>query len=181
MTTTTTTRFVPRMKMWMRERTRAETRGRARDGREGAFGAFAFAFAYGGVTVSEGTCDAKAEAEAATAAARRGAEARAPTSNASTAQWRIYTDIGRGLVREGKVDEARKYLERALVEAKRGFGEDDAHVAAALNNLAELRRIESRWEESERMFGEALKILRNAYGENHPAVGTALHLSLIHI
>ena len=61
------------------------------------------------------------------------------------------------------------------MEAKRGFGEDDAHVAAALNNLAELRRIESRWEESERMFGEALKILRNAYGENHPAVGTALH------
>ena len=34
-------------------------------------------------------------------------------------------------MREGKVDEARKYLERALVEAKRGFGEDDAHVAAA--------------------------------------------------
>ena len=62
----------------MRERTRAETRGRARDGREGAFGAFAFAFAYGGVTVSEGTCDAKAE-DVKAAAARRGAEgARAP-------------------------------------------------------------------------------------------------------
>ena len=76
-----------------------------------------------GVTVSEGTCDAKAEDVKAAAAARRGAEARAPASNASTAQWRIYTDIGRGLVREGKVDEARKYLERALVEAKRGFGE----------------------------------------------------------
>ncbi len=166
----TTARFVARMRTRTRERTRTETRGREPYARERAFGAFAF----GGVTASEGTCDAKAE-EAAAAAARRGAEANAPTSNASTAQWRIYTDIGRGLVREGKVDEARKYLERALVEAKRGFGEDDAHVAAALNNLAELRRIESRWEESERMFGEALKILRNAYGENHPAVGTALH------
>ena len=120
------------------------------------------------------TCDARVVEET-----RRGGgettTTTAPTSNKSTAQWRIYTDIGRGLVQEGKLDEARKYLERALVEAKRGFGEDDAHVAAALNNLAELHRIESRWEESQRMFDEALQILRNSYGENHPAVGTALH------
>jgi len=78
-------------------------------------------------------------------------------------------------VQEKKLDEARRYLERALVEAKKGFGEGDAHVAAALNNLAELNRIESKWSESERFFSESLEILRKAYGENHPAVGTALH------
>jgi tetratricopeptide (TPR) repeat protein len=48
-------------------------------------------------------------------------------------------------------------------------------VAAALNNLAELNRIEARWEDSQAMFEEALEILRRKYGENHPAVGTALH------
>ncbi|ABO99892.1 predicted protein, partial [Ostreococcus lucimarinus CCE9901] len=44
-----------------------------------------------------------------------------------------------------------------------------------LNNLAELNRIEARWEDSQAMFEEALEILRRKYGENHPAVGTALH------
>ena len=115
--------------------------------------------------------DSSARCEAAATAP----DPNAPTSNKSTAQWRIYTDIGRGLVQEKKLDEARRYLERALVEAKKGFGEDDAHVAAALNNLAELNRIESKWSESERFFSESLEILRKAYGENHPAVGTALH------
>ena len=99
----------------------------------------------------------------------------APKSNKSTAQWRIYTDLGRGLAREGRLDEARRYLERALAEARKGFGEGDAHVAAALNNLAELDRIECKWEASEKLFAEALDILRAAYGENHPSVGTALH------
>ena len=126
-----------------------------------------------GCGISSARCDEARSTEARSTEAKT--EAPPPTSNKSTAQWRIYTDIGRGLVQEKKLDEARRYLERALVEAKKGFGEDDAHVAAALNNLAELNRIESKWSESERFFSESLAILRKAYGENHPAVGTALH------
>jgi len=151
----------------------ARARARTRWGSSASSVVASLAFVGAVGTSTTVTCDARVVEET-----RRGGgetTTTAPTSNKSTAQWRIYTDIGRGLVQEGKLKEARKYLERALVEAKRGFGEDDAHVAAALNNLAELHRIESRWEESQRMFDEALQILRNSYGENHPAVGTALH------
>lgn len=122
-----------------------------------------------GASATRAMCD-----EARDEATKAEAEA-TPTSNKSTAQWRIYTDIGRGLVRENKLDEARKYLERALLEAKKGFGERDAHVAGALNNLAELNRIESKWNESEMLFAQALEILRAVYGEEHAAIGTALH------
>ena len=131
------------------------------------FGACAFGFA-GSVACEEGSAAAGGKTMGG------GAEA-PPTSNKSTAQWRIYTDMGRGLVQEKKYDEARRYLERALLEAKKGFGEKDPHVAAALNNLAELNRIERKWGESESLFAQALEILREAFGETHPAVGTALH------
>lgn len=133
----------------------------------GVLGAFGFA---GSVACEEGS------AAAAGSGVKGGGGVDAPpTSNKSTAQWRIYTDMGRGLVQEKKYDEARRYLERALLEAKKGFGEKDPHVAAALNNLAELNRIERKWEESESLFAQALEILREAFGETHPAVGTALH------
>ena len=129
--------------------------------------------AFGGVAAFGGMESNVGRAEGVAKDAREAREA--PKSNKSTAQWRIYTDLGRTLVREGKLDEARRYLERALAEARKGFGEGDAHVAAAMNNLAELDRIEEKWEKSEKLFAEALNILRAAFGENHPAVGTALH------
>ena len=52
-----------------------------------------------------------------------------PTAaNAGTAQWRVYTDIGRDLGNRGRYDEAGRYLHRALHEAKMGFGDSDPHV-----------------------------------------------------
>ena len=44
---------------------------------------------------------------------------------------------------QGKLDDAERYLRRALQEARAGFDRGDAHVAAALNNLAELHRHDS--------------------------------------
>lgn len=41
---------------------------------------------------------------------------------------------------QGKLDEAERYLRQALREARLGFDSKDAHVAAALNNLAEVYR-----------------------------------------
>ena len=38
------------------------------------------------------------------------------------------------------MDDAERYLRRALEEARTGFSAGDPHVAAALNNLAELYR-----------------------------------------
>jgi ABC-type transporter Mla subunit MlaD len=41
---------------------------------------------------------------------------------------------------QGNLDEAERYLKQALREARRAFDSKDAHVAAALNNLAEVYR-----------------------------------------
>ena len=92
-----------------------------------------------------------------------------PTAaNKSTAQWRVYTDIGRDLSARGRLDEAGRYLRRALAEAKAGFGEDDPHVAAARNNLAELYRLQRRWDEAEALYTQAAAALERHYGTGHP-------------
>lgn len=39
---------------------------------------------------------------------------------------------------KGRLDEAEKYFTRALEEAKKGFGEEDPHVASSCNNLVTL-------------------------------------------
>ena len=99
-----------------------------------------------------------------------------PTAaNKSTAQWRVYTDIGRDLSARGRLDEAGRYLRRALAEAKAGFGEDDPHVAAARNNLAELYRLQHRWDEAEALYTQAAAALERHYGTGHPAAATATH------
>ena len=76
-----------------------------------------------------------------------------------TAQWRVYTDMGREKFLAGDVQYALKCFERALKEAKLGFGEKDAHVAAALNNLAELARTQRLWEKAEHLYKECLDLL----------------------
>jgi hypothetical protein len=45
---------------------------------------------------------------------------------------------------QGKLEDAERYLRRAVVEARAGFSTGDPHVAAALNNLAELYRCDTR-------------------------------------
>ena len=99
-----------------------------------------------------------------------------PTAaNKATAQWRVYTDIARDLSGRGEHEEAGKYLRRALKEAVAGFGKDDPHVAAALNNLAELYRLQRRWDEAERLYTDAARALEKHYGPGHPAAATATH------
>lgn len=99
-----------------------------------------------------------------------------PTAaNRSTAQWRVYTDIGRDLSSRGRHDEAGAYLRRALAEAKAGFGDRDPHVAAARNNLAELYRLQKRWDEAEALYADAAAALERHFGPGHPAAATATH------
>ena len=99
-----------------------------------------------------------------------------PTAaNKATAQWRVYTDIARDLSGRGEHEEAGKYLRRALKEAVAGFGKDDPHVAAARNNLAELYRLQRRWDEAERLYTDAARALEKHYGPGHPAAATATH------
>ena len=45
-------------------------------------------------------------------------------------------------------------MKRALEEAKKGFGEDDGHVAAAYNNLAEVLRNSRQFDKAEPLYLE---------------------------
>eukprot|EP00854_Cymbomonas_tetramitiformis_P014892 gene14892-17605_t len=67
--------------------------------------------------------------------------------------------MGRELFGKGKHEEAERYLQRALQEARIGFGEREAHVAAALNNLAELYRVQRNFSKAEPLYLEALNII----------------------
>ena len=96
-------------------------------------------------------------------------------ANKSTAQWRVYTDVARDLSSRGDLETAGVYLRRALHEAIAGFGEDDPHVAAARNNLAELYRLQRRFDEAEKLYAVAAAALEKHYGPSHPAAGAATH------
>lgn len=98
-----------------------------------------------------------------------------PQSNDGTAQWRVFTDIARDLVREKRYDEAERYLLRALDAAKRGFGIDDPHVASACQNLAELYRLQQKYDLAAPLYDQALGILAEAYGPKDIRVAFALH------
>ena len=58
------------------------------------------------------------------------------------------------MVLQGRTNEAEGYFKRALQEAKKGFGEADAHVAAACNNLAEFYRVTRQPEKAEPLYLE---------------------------
>jgi tetratricopeptide (TPR) repeat protein len=105
-----------------------------------------------------------------------GAPAPAPApSNDATAQWRVFTDVGRDLVRQGRRDEAEAYFVRALEAARRGFGPRDPHVASACQNLAELYRLQRRYDEAAPLYESALAVLAEAYGPADVRVAFALH------
>ncbi|KAE8713352.1 hypothetical protein F3Y22_tig00110213pilonHSYRG00348 [Hibiscus syriacus] len=68
------------------------------------------------------------------------------------------------LISNGKLEEAEKSFLSAIQEAKEGFGERDAHVASACNNLAELYRIKKAFGKAEPLYLEAISILEEAFG-----------------
>lgn len=97
------------------------------------------------------------------------------STNDGTAQWRIFTDIARDLAREGKQDEAERYLKRALEAAKLGFGPTDPHVASACQNLAEMYRLRKKYDLAGPLYDQALAILGDTYGPKDIRVAFALH------
>ena len=98
-----------------------------------------------------------------------------PRTEYDTAQWRVYTDRARELVRQKKYDEAQKYLEKAVGHAERGFGLSDPHVASAKQNLAELYRLTKQYEKAAPLYDEALAILTENYGTSDIRLAFALH------
>ncbi|XP_059307255.1 uncharacterized protein LOC132058881 isoform X4 [Lycium ferocissimum] len=96
-------------------------------------------------------------------------------SNIHTSKWRVFTDSGRDLFLQGKLEEAEKLFLSALQEAKEGFGDRDPHVASAYNNLAELYRVEKAFNKAEPMYLEAINILEESFGQDDVRVAAALH------
>ncbi|KAL8472314.1 hypothetical protein ACS0TY_028880 [Phlomoides rotata] len=96
-------------------------------------------------------------------------------SNEHTSKWRIFTDNGRDYFMKGNIEQAEKFFVSALQEAKKGFGERDAHVASACNNLAELYKVQKDFDKAEPLYREAVNILQEYFGINDIRVGAALH------
>ncbi|XP_071733545.1 uncharacterized protein, partial [Rutidosis leptorrhynchoides] len=96
-------------------------------------------------------------------------------SNIHTSKWRVFTDSGRDLFLQGKLEDAERLFVGALQEAKEGFGERDPHVASACNNLAELYRVKKAYDKAEPLYLEAINILEESYGDEDIRVGAALH------
>lgn len=69
---------------------------------------------------------------------------------------------------QGDVPKAELYLKRALEEAKAGFGEDDGHVAAALNNLAELYRNKQQFDLAKSYYMEVQLMHANSPSSTFP-------------
>lgn len=55
---------------------------------------------------------------------------------------------------QGDAQKAEQYLRRALTEAREGFGDQDAHVASAQNNLAELYRLTGQYDKAQLLYDE---------------------------
>ena len=64
-------------------------------------------------------------------------------------------------------------LKRALAIGEKA-APDHPHVAKALNNLAELYRIQGRYAEAEALYKRALILGEKVLGPDHPDVGTYL-------
>lgn len=97
------------------------------------------------------------------------------SQNTGTAQWRVFTDVARDLARQGRTEEAEKYLVKAVEAAKKGFGDRDPHVASACQNLAEIYRLQRRYDLAAPLYDEALGILAEEYGPRDIRVAFALH------
>ncbi|KAK2386393.1 kinesin light chain [Trifolium repens] len=96
-------------------------------------------------------------------------------SNIHTAKWRVFTDKGRELFLQEKLDDAERLFVAAIQEAKEGFGEQDPHVASACNNLAELYRVKKAFDKAEPLYLEAIKILEESFGPDDVRVAVAVH------
>ena len=88
-------------------------------------------------------------------------QAAAEDNKHATAKWRVFTDRARELHLQGRIEEARELFKRAAVEAEKGFGAGDEHIAASYQNLAELLRINREFDQAEDLYLKAIKLLED--------------------
>jgi len=92
---------------------------------------------------------------------------------ADEATWTRYLDAGTAAYRKRDPDEATRQFESALREAE-GFGEQDARLATTLAWLAELYRVQRRFEESEKLILRTIAMDEKFRGLEHPDLAMSL-------
>src|SRR5690625_7012954 len=77
------------------------------------------------------------------------------------------------LEEQGMDEEARNMLRR-VVEIRRQQPEADTNLAANLNNLATMLLRSDSYGEAEEMYREAIEVIRDSWGEEHPYMAYTL-------
>jgi tetratricopeptide (TPR) repeat protein len=120
--------------------------------------------AHGAIELERGkTADARARVENTLAYAER-------TLGPSPATGSTRDLLGRALVSQGKLEDARAVLERAVAERAQVFGDDHPDVANGLDNLAIVYRREGKLDDAARLEQRGLSIRIAAFGPTHPDV-----------
>ncbi len=84
-------------------------------------------------------------------------------------------NLGEVLRRQGRLAEAEAAIREALsLAGAAGNALPRPWVAAALNNLAQLRVAQKRWKEAERLFEQALEAWDRSVGRDHPSYAKGL-------
>ena len=85
----------------------------------------------------------------------------------------VWNDLGFLKIQQKKYSEAETWLEKAahLWEASQGA---EAFAAVALTNLALLRRLQGRFDQSESLYQRALAAEEAKFGAEHPEIATTL-------
>jgi tetratricopeptide (TPR) repeat protein len=84
------------------------------------------------------------------------------------------TMIGRALIPQGRLDEAKEPLRQALAIRERVYGPDHPSVASTLNELAKIAQQEGRLDEAEAGFRRMMRIYQTAFHDKHYLIGLAI-------
>src|SRR5947209_1236508 len=79
-------------------------------------------------------------------------------------------EVGRACLEEGRYEEARPLLERALVLREQALGPEDAGVAGALEALARLDQAVGLYAAAEPLYRRALALLEKQHGPASPSL-----------
>jgi tetratricopeptide (TPR) repeat protein len=86
-----------------------------------------------------------------------------------------FTGLGWFYEGQGLYQQAEPWLQQCVEIVKNRLGLEHPHVAASLNNLAELYRSTGRYSEAEPLHLQALSLSKRLLGDNHPDVAQSMN------
>ncbi|NHE58975.1 tetratricopeptide repeat protein [Cyclobacterium plantarum] len=88
--------------------------------------------------------------------------------------WQSLNQKVKELYGKGRYEEASVYAEKAVLVAKKEFGEDNPKYAGTLNNLALMYKSMGRYADAEPLYLQAKEIRKEQLGEEHPYYANSL-------